>query len=178
MTAPELQCFHICIVVRDLEAAVKQYTAMFDIPRWHRSKARFKGIELAYGLGPGQSFELFQVTGPGDSHIHQFFEQRGEGVNHIGLWAEDVAGSVRKAIDAGAELLSLNVDAEGNATARLIPPRDVTPGHFEDLGIVTFVNPAGGVLVEYVGRAGEEFMRSLFKDNFEHVVNNPPWATK
>jgi 4-hydroxyphenylpyruvate dioxygenase-like putative hemolysin len=149
---------------------------MFDIERWHRSKGRFNGLEMAYGLGPGQSLELFEVTSPGDSHIHQFFERHGEGVNHIGIWAEDVAAAVRKAIDAGAELVSLTADPEGNATARLIPPDDVTAQHFENLGVVTFVNPTGGVLVEYVGRAGEEFMRNWFKDDFEHVVNNPPWA--
>ena len=176
MTVPELQAFHLGIVVRDLDTTMKQYTAMFGIPRWFRSKGRFNGLEMAYGLGPGQSLELFQVTGPGDSHIHQFFDQHGEGVNHIGLWAEDVATAARRAIDAGAELLSLTADAEGNATARLIPPRAVTSQHFDDLGVVTFVSPAGGVLVEYVGRAGEELMHAWFKEDFEHVVNNPPWA--
>jgi hypothetical protein len=176
MTAPELQSFHLGIVVRNLETTMKQYSAMFDIERWHRSKGRFNGLEMAYGLGPGQSLELFEVTAPGNSHIHQFFDQHGEGVNHIGIWAEDVAAAARKAIDAGAELLSLTADAEGNATARLIPPHDVTAQHFDNLGVVTFVNPTGGVLVEYVGRAGEEFMRNWFKEDFEHVVNNPPWS--
>ena len=170
-----LQAFHLGIVVRNLETTMKQYGAMFDIQHWARTKGRFNGLEMAYGLGPGQSLELFEVTAPGDSHIHQFFDQHGEGVNHIGFWAEDVPAAVAKAIDAGAELLSLTADAKGNATARLIPPRDVTQEHYNNLGVVSFVNPTGGVLVEYVGPAGEEFMRNWFKDEFDQVVNNPPW---
>jgi hypothetical protein len=155
---------------------MKQYGAMFDIAHWCRTKGRFNGLEMAYGMGPGQSIELFEVTGPGDSHIHQFFAQHGEGVNHIGLWAEDVEASARKAIDAGAELLTITADAEGNATARLVPPRDVTGEHFASLGIVTFVNPVGGVLIEYVGRAGEDFMRNWFKDDYDRVVVPAPWS--
>jgi catechol 2,3-dioxygenase-like lactoylglutathione lyase family enzyme len=177
MTAPEIQSFHLGIVVRDLQKTMDQYGAMFGVARWHRSKGRFNGLEMAYGLGAGQSLELFQVTAPGDSHIHQFFDQHGEGVNHIGVWAEDVAAAARKAIDAGAELVSLSADAEGNATARLIPPRDVTPQHFENLGIVTFVNPLGGVLVEYVGRAGEDFMRNWFQEDYDHIVKSSPWSS-
>ena len=176
MTAPGLLAFHVGIVVRDLDQTMKQYSAMFDIGRWHRSRGRFNGIEMAYGLGPGQSIELFQVTGPGDSHIHQFSSQHGEGVNHIGVWAEDVPAAARKAVDAGAELLSITADADGNATAQLLPSKDVTAGHFANLGIATFVNPSGGVLIEYVGRAGEQFMRDWFKENYDHVVMPSPWS--
>ena len=128
MTAPELQAFHLGIVVRNLETTMKQYGAMFGIERWHRSKGRFNGLEMAYGLGPGQSLELFEVTAPGDSHIHQFLEQRGEGVNHIGIWAEDVAASVRKAIDAGAELLPLTPKATRQPASyrRVTSPRSTS----------------------------------------------------
>lgn len=176
MTTPELQAFHIGIVVKDLEQTMNQYSAMFGIQLWHRTKARFNGLEMAYALGPGQSIELFQVTGPGDSHLHQFFDQRGEGVNHIGVWAEDVPSAARKAIDAGAELLSITADAEGNATARLIPSLKVRNDDLANLGPATFVNPTGGVMIEYVGRAGEEFMRNWFKDNYDHVVKASPWS--
>src|SRR5262245_39151172 len=107
MTASELKSFHLGIVVRSLDKIMGQYRAMFDIERWHRSLLS-NGLAMAYGLGPGISFELFEVTGPGDSHIHQFARQHGEGVNHIGFWAPDVSKAVRKALDAGAELLSVS----------------------------------------------------------------------
>jgi 4-hydroxyphenylpyruvate dioxygenase-like putative hemolysin len=178
MTEPELQAFHLGIVAKDLDQTMNQYSGMFGIEAWHRSKARFNGLEMAYGLGPGQSIELFQVTGPGDSHIHQFFNEHGEGVQHIGVWAEDVPSAARKAIDAGAELLSIVADAEGNATARLIPSLKVTAQDFSSLGLVTFVNPTGGVMIEYVGRAGEEFMRNWFKDKYDHVVKASPWSQR
>ena len=175
MTAPELRSFHLGIVVRSLDETLQQYSAMFDVERWHRQKWRFNGLEMAYGRGGGQTFELFEVTGPGDSHIHQFFDQRGPGVNHIGFWCEDVAGAAQRAVAAGAELMTLTADPEGNATATLIPPPDVAAQHFEHLGLVTFVNPSGGVLVEYVGRAGEEYLRGWFKDDFPNVVIDSPW---
>ena len=177
MSIPELQSFHLGMVVDNLAATIKQYSAMFDIERWHYAAGRFKGLQMAYGRGAGQTFELFEVTGPGNSHIHQFYQQHGEGINHIGLWTPDIPASVRKAIDAGAELLSLTADAEGNATAQLIPSNDVTQEHFEKFGLVTFVNPTGGVLIEYVGQAGEAFLRDWFKDDFDNVVIKPSWLT-
>jgi 4-hydroxyphenylpyruvate dioxygenase-like putative hemolysin len=133
---------------------------------------------MAYGRGAGQTFELFEVTGPGNSHIHQFFEQHGEGVNHLGLWCEDVTEAARRSVEGGAELLSLTADAEGNATAQLIPGRDVKAEHWQALGLVTFVNPSGGVLIEYVGKAGEAFLRDWFKEDFENVVVGPPWLAQ
>src|SRR5687768_9795744 len=126
MTTPELRAFHVGIVVKSLVATMEQYGAMFDVKRWHRAKGRFNGLEMAYGRGGDQAFELFEVTGPGDSHIHQFFDEHGEGLNHIGFWTADVASSAHRAIDAGAQLLSLTADADGNATARLIPAPNVT----------------------------------------------------
>jgi catechol 2,3-dioxygenase-like lactoylglutathione lyase family enzyme len=176
MTAPELKTFHLGIVVRDLEETVSQYSAMFDIERWHRTNWRFNGALLAYGMGPGISIELFEITAPGDSHIHQYWDQHGEGVHHVGIWAEDMASAVRKATDAGAELVSMSADADGNATAQLIPSSAVTEDQLAHLGLVSFVNPRGGVMFEYVGRAGEEFMRDWFKENYAHVVMGSPWS--
>ena len=177
MTAPEIRAFHIALVVRSIEETIKQFSAMLDVEHWHHTKWRFNGAEIAYGRGSGQTFELFEVTGPGNSHIHQFREKHGEGVQHIGFWTDDVEASVRKALDAGADLVSITADNEGNTTAQLIPPREVTPQHLGNLGLVTFVNPVGGVAVEYVGRAGEEFLRNWFKEDFENVVVTPPWTS-
>src|SRR5262249_37667534 len=101
MTAPELKTFHVGIVVRDIEKTMAEFSALFDIDRWFRSSWRFNGAEFAYGLGAGQSIELFQVMAPGDSHIHQHYNLHGEGVNHIGIWTSDVSASVIKARDAG-----------------------------------------------------------------------------
>jgi hypothetical protein len=176
MTAPELKSFHLGIVVWDLAQTINQYSAMFDIKRWHETPGRFNGLLMAYAMGPGISIELFQVTAPGDSHIHQHWDQHGEGLQHVGIWAEDVASAARKATDAGAELVSISADADGNATARLIPSSAVTDDDFAQLGLVAFVNPRGGVMFEYVGRAGEDFMRDWFKDNYEHVVMRSPWS--
>ncbi len=177
VSIPELQAFHLGIVVRDLDETMRQYAAMLGVGRWHRRMGRFNGLEMAYGRGGGQTFELFQVTGPGDSHIHQFFEQHGEGVNHIGFWTPDMPSSVRTAIDTGAELVSLTADAEGKATAVFIPAANVTPEDFEQFGMVTFVNPTGGVLIEYVGQVGEKSLRDWFKEDFANVVISPSWSS-
>lgn len=177
MTAPELKSFHLGMVVKSLDDTMRQFSAMLDVRNWHRQKWRFNGLEMAYGRGSGQTFELFEVTGPGDSHIHQFFDQHGEGINHLGLWCEDVATAVRTAIDAGAELLTLTADDAGNATATLVPALNVTDQHLANLGLVTFVNPTGGVLIEYIGRAGEDYLRNWFKEDFDNVVIPPPWSS-
>jgi hypothetical protein len=98
-------------------------------------------------------------------------------VNHLGFWCDDVAAAARRAIDAGAGLLSLTADAEGNATARLLPSSTVKDEHLQQLGLVTFVNPGvGNLLIEYVGRAGEDLLRNWFKGDFENVVVDPPWV--
>ena len=176
MTTPDLQAFHVGIVVKDMTQTMEQYGALFDIDHWFRAKHRFNGLEIGYGLGPGISIELFEVTGPGETHIHQFFDETGEGVNHIGFWSEDIAATARKAIDAGAELVSITADAEGNATAQFIPPPSVNAEHFADLGIAAFVRPVGNVLFEYVGPVGEAAMRDAFAENFDRLVEGPPWS--
>lgn len=176
MTVPELRAFHVGMVVRSLDETMKQYSAIFGIENWHHMQHRFNGLRFAYGRGAGQTFELFEVTGPGDSHLHQFYKKYGEGVNHIGFWAEDVPAAARHAVEAGASLLSLTADAEGNATALLIPTAEVTEANLNAPGLASFVSPTGGVLIEFVGRAAENYLRDWVKEAFDDLVIPPPWV--
>ncbi len=84
---------------------------------------------------------------------------------------------MQTALDAGAQLVSATTDAAGNAVVELIPGAAVTPQHFDDTRIATFVDAGlGGVRIEYIGRAGEAFLRTWFGDDFDNVVIQPPWV--
>jgi catechol 2,3-dioxygenase-like lactoylglutathione lyase family enzyme len=177
MSVPELQAFHIGIVVHDIEAAIERYRAMLGVDLWRVRDPNPNGTRVAYGRGAGQTWELFEVKGPGTTQHHQFRDQHGEGVHHIGFWTPDVKASVQAALDAGAQLVSATTDAQGNAVVELLPGPAVTPQHFERFGMVTFVDAGlGGVRIEYIGHAGEAFLRDWFKEDFDRIVIPPPWS--
>jgi catechol 2,3-dioxygenase-like lactoylglutathione lyase family enzyme len=178
MTAPELQAFHLGIVVGDMQAAIGRYQAVLGVDLWSVRDANPNGLRFAYGRGAGQTWELIEVKGPGSSQFHQFRDRHGEGVQHIGFWTPDVRASLEQALAAGAELVTWTVDASGNAVVELLPGLSATEQHLSQLGMVTFVEGGlGGFRVEYIGRAGEDFLRDWLREDFARIVQpGPSWT--
>jgi catechol 2,3-dioxygenase-like lactoylglutathione lyase family enzyme len=176
MTAPELQAFHICFAVRDLDAAIERFRSVLGVDLWHVGEARPNGTRPAYGRGAGQTWELFEAKGEGSTPFHQFLREHGEGVQHIGFWAEDVRGAVKTALAAGALLVWASTDPQGNSVVQLLPRAAVGEEQLGRLGIATFVEGGfGATRIEYIGRAGEAFLRDWLRDAYETIVTPPPW---
>ena len=85
----------LSVVVRDLEAAIKDFETLFDLKVHHRGESKefgFKNAILPLGRG---HIELLQPTDPSGA-VGRFLETRGEGVYLVGFDVKDVAGSAKK----------------------------------------------------------------------------------
>jgi catechol 2,3-dioxygenase-like lactoylglutathione lyase family enzyme len=176
MTAPDVKCFHIAIVVRDLDAAVEGYRRLLGAEHW-RVRAMSAGTRIAYGSGSGATWELIEVSGAGTSQFHEFRDQHGEGVQHIGFWTPDLRASVLGALEGGAELVSATTDAQGNSAVQLLPAEAVEGEQLDKLGIGAFLEAGfGGWRIEYIGPSGEAFLKDWLQEEYPDICITPmPW---
>jgi catechol 2,3-dioxygenase-like lactoylglutathione lyase family enzyme len=180
VTLPDLQCFHIAFVVRDIDKTVAQWKALIGPSTWHVWDARPNGTRPAYGRAAGQTWELWEAKGKGDSPFHDYLEKYGEGVQHIGFWVEDLRAAVEAALDDGAKLQTASLDANGNLVAQLLPRVAVGEEHLGKLGMTAFVESGafGNVRIEYCGRAAEDFLQSTLGPKYREIVIPPPWSAR
>ena len=174
MTVPEIQCFHIATVVRDLDAAMAAYKRLLDAQTW-RTQDMGGGFRIAYGSGSGQTWELLEVRGEGTSQFHQFRDQYGEGVQHVGFWTPDIRSSVENALAQGGELVSATQDAEGRTAVQLVPQADATPEVLDAaIGIGAFIDGGlGAWRIEYIGKDGDGFLRDWLQEDYGEIIVTP-----
>jgi catechol 2,3-dioxygenase-like lactoylglutathione lyase family enzyme len=176
MTAPDVKCFHIAIAVRDIDVAIEGYGRLLGTERWH-ILSRTPGTRVAYGVGSGMTWELWEATGEGTTQFHEFLRERGEGVQHIGFWTPDLKTSVEAAVANGAQLVSATTDDRGHSAVQLVPASGLQSKHLDALGITAFVDAGfGGWRIEYVGPTGERFLRDWLEQEYDHIIiTKPPW---
>jgi catechol 2,3-dioxygenase-like lactoylglutathione lyase family enzyme len=174
MTVPEIQSFHIATVVRDLDDAVAAYTRLLDAQTW-RLREISPGFRIAYGSGSGQTWELIEVTGPGTSQFHEFRDQYGEGVQHVGFWTPDIRASVEHALAQGGELVAAIEDADGRITVQLAPQATATPDVIDAaIGIGAFVDGGlGAWRIEFIGKDGDAFLRDWLQEEYGEILVTP-----
>lgn len=189
VSLPGVHAFHIGLVVRDLDATTRLYSEMLGVPRWHCWENEREGlptnadtagqrgkIRVAYGRLPGQTIELFQPLG-GTTIWSNFLRDRGEGVQHIGFWAQDLEATLQAAVARGGKIVHAYFrDGIGSVQispstpeAELLPLLDAT-----QLGYAQLPN-AGGVLWEFMGSGGPDRMRERFGDAILDFMEMPPW---
>jgi catechol 2,3-dioxygenase-like lactoylglutathione lyase family enzyme len=170
MTVEGLKAFHVAIVTRDLDEAIKRYTKVLGVERWHHWGR--SPIRMAYGAGAGMTFEVFGINGEGNTMFDEFLRVNGEGVQHIGFWCPDVRAAVRDALEAGGQIVSGVVNKDGTAAVQ------VSSANFDafDLRNPVFVNAGIGFTIEYFGPGGEQLHKDWFKEDYDKMVVAPPWA--
>ena len=174
MTAPEVKCFHIAIAVRDMDVAIEGYGRLLGTERWH-ILSRTPGTRVAYGVGSGMTWELWEATGEGTTQFHEFLRERGEGVQHIGFWTPDLKTSVEAAVANGGQLVSATTDDRGHSAVQLVPGSGLQPKQLDSLGITAFVDAGfGGWRIEYVGPTGEAFLRDWLQEEYDDIIITPP----
>jgi methylmalonyl-CoA/ethylmalonyl-CoA epimerase len=126
-TEPETGIFrslhHVCIVVENIESAVKYYEsigvgpwgdypplsmyASVSLPREDFETLRYKWCDL-------DNVQL-QLCEPGDAPTPQrkFLDEKGEGVYHLGFHVEDVDQAEKEGQDTGLNVLVNGRRAEG-----------------------------------------------------------------
>jgi catechol 2,3-dioxygenase-like lactoylglutathione lyase family enzyme len=179
MTVPDLQCFHVSFVVRNIENSIKQWEAILGPQSWHIWDARPNGTRPAYGRGAGQTWEMWEATGKGDSPFDEFLNTYGEGVQHIGFWVDDMRAAVETALDGGAKLQTASLDASGNLVTQLLPKASVGEEHLSKLGMTAFMDGGfGNVRIEYCGRVAEDFLQTTLGERYREIVVPPPWSAR
>ncbi len=73
---------HVCIAVRDIEAALASYTAMFDLEEADIRDVEDQGVRAALVRIGGSELEFIEPTDP-DGGIARFIDKRGEGLHHV-----------------------------------------------------------------------------------------------
>jgi methylmalonyl-CoA epimerase len=123
---------HVVIAVKDLDAAVGKYEAIYGVPVSERREAEAAGMKMAF-FRQGESFvELvsnIDDTGP----IAKRLAERGEGVHLVAMKVDDLEAAV-------ADLRAKGVRLVGD------------PGAGNPIKGQVFVHPAetGGVLTQLV----------------------------
>jgi methylmalonyl-CoA/ethylmalonyl-CoA epimerase len=130
---------HIGVAVEDLDASIKLYSEVFEMPLEHRETVAEQGVEAAL-LGVGDSHvELLAPLGA-ETPVGKFISKRGPGIHHAAYRCEDVAKALElcrqrglRVIDdqprrgiRGSAVAFLHPSATGGVLTELVQP---APGH-------------------------------------------------
>ena len=137
-TAPTARVAHIGIAVRDLDEALRLYHEALGLPLHGRESVESDGVNVAFLPVGDTELELLEAT-DAESPVARFIEKRGEGIHHIALEVDDVAGTLKILRDRGYRL----IDEEPRIGAGGVR--------------VAFVHPrsTSGVLIELCERGGD-----------------------
>ncbi len=121
MTDPRLpfsKIDQICVVVRDIHAAMEQYRTLMGLGPWrvytfsaprvkdmtYRGKPAEYSMRVAFAQCGALQFELIQpVQGP--TIYHEFLERNGEGIHHFGVWVPSLTRAIEDARAAGFDVI-------------------------------------------------------------------------
>jgi hypothetical protein len=105
-----IELYHVGIVVHDLDEGMERFGGLMGVSRWvtfesalpskYRGEQVTAGAKAAYGDSGAIYVELVEPRGDRWT-ASAFLEDRGEGVYHLGYWADDVPAAVARAADQG-----------------------------------------------------------------------------
>lgn len=124
---------HLGLAVRDLEAAIAQYAALFGLAEWERIAMPERHMAVAVGRVGGTLLELITPTSD-EAAFAKFLAERGEGLHHVAYEVDDIEAALAALERAGARLID----------------REPRPGIHGTR--IAFIHPkaVAGVLVELV----------------------------
>jgi methylmalonyl-CoA/ethylmalonyl-CoA epimerase len=99
------QIDHIGVAVRSLDDAVAFYERTFGLRCLHREEVPSQKVRTALIDIGGIRLELLEPMDP-NSPVARFLADRGEGLHHIALQTDNLAGQLAQAAGAGARLLN------------------------------------------------------------------------
>ncbi|MFC1921493.1 methylmalonyl-CoA epimerase [Chloroflexota bacterium] len=127
-----VQISHIGIAVKDLDAAIKTYTAALGIKLDEIVESPETGMKAAMLSTANSAIELLAPIG-NEGVIAKFLNSRGEGIHHVSIEVDDIVKSLESLSAKGMQLIDK-------------VPRDGIEGK------VAFIHPKSmnGVLIELV----------------------------
>lgn len=95
---------HIGIAVRDIERSMETYRDILGLKLLSVEDVPEQRVRVAVFDAGHTHIELLEPLGEG-SPIGKFLEKRGEGIHHIALETDDIAGEMKRLREGGMELL-------------------------------------------------------------------------
>jgi len=95
---------HIAIAVKSVNEALKDYQNVLNIDRLELEVVPNEKVKVAMLELEDTRIELMEPTSA-DSPIKKFLDERGEGIHHIAITADDIEKDVAKASAKGMKML-------------------------------------------------------------------------
>lgn len=95
---------HIAIAVNNVEEAIKNYQKILNVDHLEIETVPSEKVRVAMLVLEDTRIELMEPTSP-DSPISKFLQERGEGIHHIAITADDIVNDVERAKSQGMRML-------------------------------------------------------------------------
>ena len=95
---------HIAIAVKSVEEALKNYQKILNVDHLEIEEVPNEKVKVAMLMLQDTRIELMEPTSP-DSPISKFLQERGEGIHHIAITADDIEKDVARATASGMRML-------------------------------------------------------------------------
>jgi methylmalonyl-CoA/ethylmalonyl-CoA epimerase len=95
---------HIAIAVKNVEEALKNYQKILNVNHLEIEEVPNEKVRVALLMLEDTRIELMEPTAP-DSPISKFLQERGEGIHHIAITADDIEKDVARASANGMKML-------------------------------------------------------------------------
>lgn len=95
---------HIAIAVKNMEEALKNYQKILNVDHLEIEEVPNEKVRVAMLMLQDTRIELMEPTSP-DSPISKFLQERGEGIHHIAITADDIEKDVARASANGMKML-------------------------------------------------------------------------
>ncbi|MDA1349373.1 MAG: methylmalonyl-CoA epimerase [Chloroflexi bacterium] len=125
---------HVCIAVRDIEATLASYTALFNLEKVEIREVKDQGVKAALVKIGGSELEFIEPTDP-NGGIARFIEKKGEGLHHVCFEVDDLQKTLDRLAAQDIQLID-KAPRQGLA------------------GMIAFLHPraTGGTLIELVDK--------------------------
>lgn len=112
---------HIAIAVKNVEEALKNYQKILNIDHVEIEEVPNEKVKVAMLMLEDTRLELMEPTAP-DSPISKFLQDRGEGIHHVAITADDIVKDVERASANGMKMLgSLRTGSYGRRITFIHP---------------------------------------------------------
>ena len=95
---------HVAIAVNNVEEAIKNYEKILKIDKIDIEEVPTERVKVAILRLEDTRIELMEPTAD-DSPIKKFLTDRGEGIHHIAITADDIDNDVDRAIANGTRMI-------------------------------------------------------------------------
>lgn len=95
---------HVAIAVNSVSEALKNYEKILKIDKTDIEEVPTERVKVAILKLEDTRIELMEPTAD-DSPIKKFLTERGEGIHHIAITADDIESDVERAIASGTRMI-------------------------------------------------------------------------